>query len=86
MVHVGFDNVLHVVGDFEFQLVADAFVFLDAGKLLGKYLHFTWILQNKRLKFYIVRDDILVTPVLEQESLGNHAELGKAEFLVELQR
>lgn len=85
MVHVGFDDVLHVVGDFEFQLVADAFVFLDAGKYLGKYLHFTWILQNKRLKFYIVRDNVLVVPVFKQEAFGNHAELGKAELLVELE-
>ena len=37
------------------------------------------------LQLDIVRDDVLVIPVLEQKALGNHAELGKAEFLVELE-
>ena len=32
-----------------------------------------------------MRNDILVVPVLEQKALGNHAELGKAELLVELE-
>ena len=32
-----------------------------------------------------MRDDIFVVSVFEQESLGNHAELRKAEFLVELE-
>ena len=38
------------------------------------------------LQLDIVRDDVLVIPVLEQKALGNHAELGKAELLVELER
>ena len=33
-----------------------------------------------------MRDDIFVVPVFEQEAFGNHAELRKAEFLVELER
>ena len=33
-----------------------------------------------------MRDDVLVVPVLEQESLGNHTELRKAELFVEFER
>ena len=32
-----------------------------------------------------MRDDVLVVPVLEQEPLGNHSKLRKAELLVELE-
>ena len=32
-----------------------------------------------------MRDDVLVVPVFKQEAFGNHAELGKAELLVELE-
>ena len=32
-----------------------------------------------------MRDDVLVISVLEQESLGNHAELRKAKLLVEFE-
>lgn len=32
-----------------------------------------------------MRDNVFVVPVFKQKSLGNHAELGKAEFLVEFE-
>ena len=38
-----------------------------------------------RLKFDIVRNNVLVVPVFEQKSLGNHAELGKTELFIELE-